>query len=201
MSGGRFWAAIAAGTTSEAAAVDAGVSRGGRNTMVQEGRRHAAIDVSVSRRSRSQVGISHLRSERRSRSFASRRTPCRRSLAGSGGRPRRSRESCGAMLPPEAAAWSIVRRPRNGTPSARLAVQSRRSLRATRHCEPTSTNGWLASSSLTNGCKWPGPVISWKSRRHGSRKDRRWATAWSPEQIAHRLPRDFPDDSDHAHEP
>jgi len=24
--------------------------------------------------------------------------------------------------------------------------------------------------------------------------DRRWATAWSPEQIAHRLPIDFPDD-------
>jgi len=34
----------------------------------------------------------------------------------------------------------------------------------------------------------------WKGRRHGRRKDRRWANAWSPEQIARRLPVDFPDD-------
>src|SRR5438874_643897 len=39
-----------------------------------------------------------------------------------------------------------------------------------------------------------GPVVSWKSRRHGPRKKRRWANAWSPEQIARRLPVDFPDD-------
>src|SRR5205814_7727049 len=31
-------------------------------------------------------------------------------------------------------------------------------------------------------------------RRHGPRQDRRWATCWSPEQIARRLPADFPDD-------
>jgi IS30 family transposase len=31
-------------------------------------------------------------------------------------------------------------------------------------------------------------------RRPGPRKDRRWAKAWSPEQIARRLPIDFPDD-------
>ena len=39
-----------------------------------------------------------------------------------------------------------------------------------------------------------GPVVPWKSRRHGRRQHRRWALAWSPEQIAHRLPLDFPDD-------
>src|SRR5689334_23534910 len=31
-------------------------------------------------------------------------------------------------------------------------------------------------------------------RRPGLRKDRRWTKAWSPEQIARRLPIDFPDD-------
>ena len=36
--------------------------------------------------------------------------------------------------------------------------------------------------------------VSWKGRRHGRRKHRRWANAWSPEQIARRLPIDFPDD-------
>ena len=39
-----------------------------------------------------------------------------------------------------------------------------------------------------------GPEVAWKGRRHGRRKPRRWARAWSPEQVAHRLPLDFPDD-------
>jgi IS30 family transposase len=36
--------------------------------------------------------------------------------------------------------------------------------------------------------------VRWIGRRHGRRKDRRWARAWSPEQIAHRLRVVFPDD-------
>ena len=39
-----------------------------------------------------------------------------------------------------------------------------------------------------------GPSVSWKGRRHGPRQDRRWASAWSSEQIAHRLRLDFPHD-------
>ena len=30
----------------------------------------------------------------------------------------------------------------------------------------------------------PGPQVRWSGRRHGRRKDRRWATSWSPEQIS-----------------
>lgn len=53
----------------------------------------------------------------------------------------------------------------------------------------------LAGVVMTpNGAPVPGPVVPWKGRRHGPRKNRRWARAWSPEQIARRLLVDFPDD-------
>jgi hypothetical protein len=45
-----------------------------------------------------------------------------------------------------------------------------------------------------DGTAVPGPEVRWIGRRHGRRRDRRWAMAWSPEQIANRLPVDFPDD-------
>ncbi len=39
-----------------------------------------------------------------------------------------------------------------------------------------------------------GPEVRFIGRRHGRRADRRWAKAWSPEQISNRLTVDFPDD-------
>jgi IS30 family transposase len=46
-----------------------------------------------------------------------------------------------------------------------------------------------------DGTSASGPVTpEWKGRNKPRRQDRRWATAWSPEQIANRLPVDFPDD-------
>jgi IS30 family transposase len=38
------------------------------------------------------------------------------------------------------------------------------------------------------------PRTIWKKRRHGPRQMRRWARAWSPEQISARLKVDFPED-------
>lgn len=45
-----------------------------------------------------------------------------------------------------------------------------------------------------DGAAVHGPVVPWKGRRHGRRQDRRWAKAWSPEQISRRLRIDFPED-------
>ncbi|WP_137158879.1 IS30 family transposase [Blastococcus sp. CCUG 61487] len=46
-----------------------------------------------------------------------------------------------------------------------------------------------------DGTAAAGPATpEWTGRNKPRRADRRWATAWSPEQIAHRLPVDFPDD-------
>jgi IS30 family transposase len=45
-----------------------------------------------------------------------------------------------------------------------------------------------------DGVAVDGPAVKWIGRRHGRRKDRRWARSWSPEQISNRLRLDFPED-------
>ena len=46
-----------------------------------------------------------------------------------------------------------------------------------------------------DGTPVPGPNVgAWSGRRHGRRQDRHWATSWSPQQIAHRLRIEDPDD-------
>lgn len=45
-----------------------------------------------------------------------------------------------------------------------------------------------------DGQRVPGPTVAFVGRRHGRRADRRWAKAWSPEQISNRLRVEFPDD-------
>ena len=46
-----------------------------------------------------------------------------------------------------------------------------------------------------DGTAVPGPkAAAWKGRNKPHRQDRRWAMAWSPEQISARLEVDFPDD-------
>lgn len=52
----------------------------------------------------------------------------------------------------------------------------------------------LAGSITTARGQRTGPQGNWTGRRHGRRQDRHWAWSWSPQQIANRLPIDFPDD-------
>lgn len=45
-----------------------------------------------------------------------------------------------------------------------------------------------------DGIAFDGPVVVWKGRRAVLRQSRRWSSAWSPEQISQRLKVDFPED-------
>ena len=91
------------------------------------------------------------------------------------------------------AASRIVRRQRNA-PSALLAAQSRPACaqRGVKNlCRGTVV--WRRCGSERGSCSRPGRVLEKPSAR--TWKDRRWASAWSPEQIARRLPVDFADDA------
>jgi IS30 family transposase len=53
----------------------------------------------------------------------------------------------------------------------------------------------LAGAVLApGGAAVAGPAVAWKGRRRGRRQHRRWASAWSPQQISRRLRLDFPGD-------
>jgi IS30 family transposase len=52
----------------------------------------------------------------------------------------------------------------------------------------------VGSVVAPGGAVAAGPVVAWKGRRHGPRQHRRWARAWSPQQISQRLRLDFPGD-------
>ena len=139
-------------------------------------------------------GISRLRNERRSHFFAFRALRDARSDADLADPLRQSPESCGGMRLRAAAGWSIGRRLPNGMPIDRPVAPSRAKF-ALNTTLRTYVEDRLAGVVVApSGAPVPGPAAPWKSRRHGRRKDRRWAMAWSPEQIARRLPIDFPDD-------
>ncbi len=83
------------------------------------------------------------------------------------------------------AQWHADRAARRPKP-ATLATNPR-----LRHYVQDRLAGVIAAPS---GTPVRGPAVPWKGRRHGRRQPRRWGRAWSPEQIARRLPLDFPDD-------
>ena len=189
----RFWQAIALGRSSEEAAADAGVSTplgprwfrsaggmppthltpsakptSGRHLSFRE-REDIAIELAKG------CGIRAIaRKLGRSPSTISREV--RRNAATRGGN---------LDYRASAAQWHAdreARRPRPGKLVANPALREYVEMRL------------AGKISNAGGVAFDGPKVVWKKRRAVHRQSRRWSTAWSPEQIAHRLRIEYPED-------
>jgi len=185
----RFWAAIRRGLSSEDAAVEAGVSPAVGTRWFRDSGGMPSISLApvsgryLSFSEREEIALLRARAHgvreiarqlRRSPSTISREL--QRNAATRGG---------DLQYRATAAQWHADRRARRPK-AAKLA----------RH-EPLRryVQDRLAGVvTAPDGRRVAGPDVHWVGRRHGRRQPRRWATAWSPEQIAKRLPIDFPDD-------
>jgi IS30 family transposase len=189
----RFWAAIAAGKASEHAAVEAGVSQAVGTRWF---RKAGGMPPSMFRKSAKPLSgrylsfaereeIALLRAQARSMQEIARRLGRATSTISRELRRNAATRCGGLAYRATTAQWHAERAARRPKP-AKLARNA--ALRT--YVEERLAGGVIAPG----GAPVSGPAVSWKGRRHGPRKDRRWANAWSPEQIARRLPVDFPDD-------
>src|SRR5919109_2426073 len=183
----RFWAAIAGGASSEAAAAEAGVSGpvGVRWFREGGGMRTVALAAPSGRylsfAEREEIAI--LRAggcgvreiaRRLGRSPSTISRELRRNAATRGG---------GLEYRATTAQWHADRRAERPK-VAKLAANQRL---------PSYVQERLAAEiTRPDGTPVSGPDVRWIGRRHGRRTDRRWARSWSPEQIAHRLRIEFP---------
>jgi hypothetical protein len=189
----EFWRAIAAGLSSEDAALEAGLSQpvgsrlfrkaGGMPPAMFRSSAKALSGRYLSLVEREEIALlkvqGHSMQEigrRLGRAASTVSRELRRNAATRGG---------GLEYRATTAQWHAERSARRPKPT-KLALNA--TLRT--YVEERLAGGVVAPS----GAPVPGPAVPWKGRRHGPRKDRRWAKAWSPEQIARRLPIDFPDD-------
>src|SRR5215210_4262034 len=189
----RFWAAIAAGRSSEAAAIEVGVSPavGARWFREAGGMSPKSLAPSAKPLSgrylvfaeREEIALCRAQGQgireiarRLGRAASTISRELRQPAATRGG---------GLAYRASTAQWHAeraARRPKR----AKLATNA-----ALRTYVQERLSGEVGGPG---GAAVRGPVVPWKGRRHGRRQHRRWARAWSPEQIARRLRIDFPED-------
>jgi IS30 family transposase len=185
----RFWEAIGRGLSSEAAAGVAGVSPAVGTRWFREGGGMSTVGSALlsgrflSFREREEIAILYVQGDsvraiarRLDRSPSTISRELRRNAATRNG---------GFEYRATTAQWHADRRARRPK-VAKLAANS-----GLRDYVQERLAGTLKTPDRVD---MPGPKTRWKGRRHGRRQDRKWATAWSPEQIANRLPVDYPDD-------
>jgi IS30 family transposase len=185
----RFWQSIAAGASSEDAAAVAGVSQTvGSRWFRQAGGMPPISLAPVSERylsfaEREELALLHAQcvgvreiARRLGRSASTISRELRRNA---------STRSNAVVYRATTAQWHAERR------ASRPKVSKLAANDALREYVQERLAGAIARP---DGEPLPGPDVRWIGRRHGRRQDRRWAKAWSPEQIANRLQIDFPDD-------
>lgn len=185
----RFWEGIAHGLSSEEAGVAAGVSPAVGTRWFRESGGMASITLAplsgryLSFIEREEIALLHARScgvreiaRRLGRSPSTISRELRRNAATRGGN---------LEYRATTAQWHADRRARRPK-VAKLAAND-----ALRQYVQDRLGGVIAAP---DGTAVPGPDVRWIGRRHGRRQDRRWATSWSPEQIANRIRVDFPHD-------
>jgi IS30 family transposase len=185
----RFWLAIAAGWSSEDAAAAAGVSQAVGSRWFRDGGGMPPISLAplsgryLSFAEREEIAILH--AQRVGVCEIARRLNRAASTISRELRRNASTRTYRLEYRATTAQWHAERR------ASRPKVSKLAANDALREYVQERLAGTIAKP---NGEPVSGPGVRFIGRRHGRRKDRRWARSWGPEQIANRLRVEFPQD-------